>query len=456
MCKSGIHLSGKRRRRMSRSMRFSIIVAVCVWCVSLSYWSVRAVYATGSCSNIQGPGQCGLATGQPATGDPIKLGAIVTNVSGLDYSSIGKMAGAYFQCVNDNGGINNHPIEFILKEASTDPQQVASLAQELIEQDGVVGLVGSTAVNDCATNQQFYAEEGFYPIIAGVDPACFASPNFSSVNMGPLYSNLGGAQGAVAAGATGTLLAVSPDLLDDSNRDVVEFAQTRGLTGKSLLVSVPIADPAALAQQLVDTAGQGGGVVLDFTVPNVVSLLQAIAQQGLINSVIWASSTPPNDPSVAQQLKSIPAWNGKFLINAEFNLLNSDGSDQKHMNTVLAQYAPDLPSSSFTQMGYLAGRIATDALLSIPGKGKITQEKVNRAFRSVKNFASDLLCKPWYYDSTTGANVSNNTDRTVAPVNGSIVQVQGCFEIAALPDNNLAQIREEERELGLNTCSTGH
>ena len=52
-------------------------------------------------------------------------------------------------------------------------------------------------------------------------------------------------------------------------------------------------------------------------------------------------------------------------------------------------------------MGYLAGRVATDALLSI--EGDITIESVNAAFQGVKNFTSDLFCKPWYFDSTVGA-----------------------------------------------------
>ena len=49
------------------------------------------------------------------------------------------------------------------------------------------------------------------------------------------------------------------------------------------------------------------------------------------------------------------------------------------MNEIREQYAPDIPSSSFSQMGYLAGRFATDALLSI--EGDITTESVNEAFR---------------------------------------------------------------------------
>ena len=45
-------------------------------------------------------------TGEAATGEPIKIGAIVTNVPGIDFTWIGGMAGAYFECVNDNGGIS--------------------------------------------------------------------------------------------------------------------------------------------------------------------------------------------------------------------------------------------------------------------------------------------------------------------------------------------------------------
>ena len=57
-----------------------------------------------------------------------------------------------------------------------------------------------------------------------------------------------------------------------------------------------------------------------------------------MDSVIWASSTPPNDPSVAESLG--PAWNDKFLINAEFNVLDSGNPDQNHMNEIREQYAP--------------------------------------------------------------------------------------------------------------------
>jgi branched-chain amino acid transport system substrate-binding protein len=400
-------------------------------------------------NNIQASGECGLGTGEAASGEPIKIGGIATNIPGVDFTWITGMTGAYFECVNDNGGINGRPIEYIAEEEQVDPQQIASLATKLVEEDQVLGLVGSTSLIDCSVNRDYYAQQNIYAIVAGVDQACFTSPNFSAVNMGPYYSSLGGAQAAVRAGAEGKLIVVSPNQpgFDVINSGVVEFAEENDMGGQSILEDVPINDPAGLAQRLVAEAGAGGGVVLDFTGPTVLPLLQAIEQQGLVDSVIWASSTPPNDPSVAEELSE--AWNGKFLINAEFNVLDSGEPDQDHMNEIREQYASDVPSSSFAQMGYLAGRVATDALLGI--QGDITRESVNEAFRGITNFVSDIWCAPWYYESGTGSNVSNNLDLTVAPEDGAMVQVEDCFEIAELPGNPLAEIRAAEQANGLNT-----
>jgi branched-chain amino acid transport system substrate-binding protein len=404
---------------------------------------------TGSGSNIQESGQCGAGTGEEATGEPIKIGAMATNSPVADFTWITGMTAAYFECVNDNGGINGRPIQYIAEEEQVDPTQIASLARKLVEQDQVLGIVGSTSLIECSVNRDYYAEQNYYLIIAGVSQDCFTSPNFSAVNMGPYYSSLGGAQAALRAGAEGRMVVASPNQpgFDQINQGVVDFAEENGLEGVSILEDPPFADPAGFAQRLVQEAGDGGGVVLDYTGPNAVPLLQAIEQQGLVDSVIWASSTPPNDPSVAEALG--PDWNEKFLINAEFNVLDSGEPDQNHMNEIREQYAPDINSSSFAQMGYLAGRVATDALMGI--EGEITKESVNEAFRGIKNFVSDIWCQPWYFESGTGANVSNNVDLTVAPRDGEMVQLEECFEIAELPGNNLAEIRQAEEEGSLNT-----
>ena len=79
---------------------------------------------------------------------------------------------------------------------------------------------------------------------------------------------------------------------------------------------------------------------------------------------------------------------------------------------------------------------------------------MNAAFKAVKDFKSDLWCKPWYFDSTVGKNVSNNNDITVDSAGRQVVKKESCFAIAALPANPLDQIRAKETELGLNSLTT--
>ena len=144
---------------------------------------------------------CGLGTGKKATGTPIKLGGIDMLIPGVDFTTIGKVADAYFECVNDNGGIHGRPIKYTLYNEQLNPAQQAALARKLVESDKVVGIVGNTSFTECGTNWRYYKSKGFIVIGAGVQAECFGTPTFVESNMGPRYSNIGAAQALVRAGA---------------------------------------------------------------------------------------------------------------------------------------------------------------------------------------------------------------------------------------------------------------
>ncbi len=92
--------------------------------------ATTAAGGAAASSNIQKPGECGMGTGEKATGDPIKIGGIATNVPGIDFTWITGMTKAYFDCVNDNGGINGRPIQYIAEDEQIDPQQIAGAGDE--------------------------------------------------------------------------------------------------------------------------------------------------------------------------------------------------------------------------------------------------------------------------------------------------------------------------------------
>jgi len=386
--------------------------------------------------------KCGLGNGKKATGDPIKLAGLATKQPGVDFTQITAMAKAYFDCVNDNGGVDGRPIDYITKTEQTNPQQVASLVTKLWENDKVLGFVGNTSLLDCAVNQKFYEQRDIYVILAGVPRECFTTPNVAAVNMGPHYSALGAAQALVRQGAK-SLVAVSGKLpgADWNNEGVVELAKQKGIPGKSFLEPVPITDGAALALKLVEAAGDGGGVVITAVAPEALKVLQGAEQQGLIDKVKWGCATPCNDASLAKAVG--PSWNDKLAINAELNLVDTDGPDMQLYRQVNEKYAPSIPQGSFGQMGFLDARLAPQALMD-SGATEFTQKTVNEAFRDIKPFKTDILCKPWYFGESD-QHVPNNTDYTIVPKDGKFVKKEDCFEIAALPDNPLAEIRAKEK-----------
>jgi branched-chain amino acid transport system substrate-binding protein len=380
--------------------------------------------------------KCGLGNGQKATDSPIKLGAIITKQPGTDFTDISDMAKAYFDCVNDNGGINGHPVQYQVETEQTNPQQVASLATKLVENDKVLGIVGNTSLIDCAVNQKYYEKQKINLIANGVARECYFSENIRDINMGPYYSTVGAAQYLINQGAKSIVAAtLKAPGTDFNNQGAVELAKQNNIPGKSVTEVVPINDGAALALKLVQAAGDGGGVVLDFIPPEALKVLQGAEQQGLIDKVKWACATPCNDASIAEALG--PAWNDKLGINAELNLVDSKGPDNQLYLQVQKKYAPKAAIGSFGQMGFMDALLATKALMTI--KGEYTKESVNDAFKALKDVKTDILCNPWTFGD--GVRLANDADRTIVPQDHKFVEKEKCFDIAALPSNNLEEQR---------------
>ena len=189
-----------------------------------------------------------------------------------------------------------------------------------------------------------------------------------------------------------------------------------------LTENVPISDANSVALKEVDDAGPNGAVVLNFTPPEALVILQAAQKLGLENRVkAWACSTPCNTDFLAQSLG--PKWDGKFFVNAE--LADPDDTNTPTLNLykgILKQYGTDVSGGigSFSEMGFTMGEIATHALESV--KGAYTTQSVNAAFQGVKNYDTGMLCQLWTFGNYP-SHIPNNQDYTVTPSNGKMVRM---------------------------------
>jgi branched-chain amino acid transport system substrate-binding protein len=375
--------------------------------------------------------KCGTNPGVKATGTPIPLGGINTNQPGTSFTDIGNSTAAYFACVNANGGINGHPIKYTLLTEQTNPAQVAANAQKLVQTDHVLGVVGSSSIIECSINHSYWEKQGYYIVGAGIAPECYSTSHSASVNMGPRYSSDGAVQYAISQH-------VSKIVFDQSNVPGTGYiaAGPAALAAAAhtpivqLTENVPITDANSVAIKEVDDAGPNGAVILNFTPPEALVILQAAQKLGLENRVkLWGCSTPCDTDFLAHALG--PKWNHKLFVNAE--LAPPDDTNTPTMNlykAILAQYGKNVSGGvgSFSQMGFLDAEIAVHALESI--KGAYTAKSVNAALKAVKDFDTGMLCQPWTYGSYP-MHIPNNTDYTVTPENGKMVTAQGCTPISA-------------------------
>ena len=222
-----------------------------------------AVLATGAASSnakvgtgSAGVGKCGLGTGKKAKGAPIKIDGLDMLIPGVDFTTVGKVAKAYFDCVNDNGGIHGRPVKYTLYNEQLNPAQEAALARKMVQSDKAVGIVGNTSFAECGTNWKYYKSKGYVVLGAGVQAECYSTPAFAEVNMGPRYSNIGAAQALIASGVKKIAIA-SPDTISAyADSGVAQLGKVKGVAVKIYPTHLPVTDASSQVLSMYQFAGQ--------------------------------------------------------------------------------------------------------------------------------------------------------------------------------------------------------
>jgi branched-chain amino acid transport system substrate-binding protein len=124
-----------------RSLRLAAMVLVAALIAALAL-------AVAGCSSTTTPSSSsgGGASSSGAAAGTIKLGAIVSLTG--SYAAIGTPQKSVIEmeakAVNDAGGINGKKIDVVFEDDGTDPTKAVAAATKLIDQDKVVGIIGSS------------------------------------------------------------------------------------------------------------------------------------------------------------------------------------------------------------------------------------------------------------------------------------------------------------------------
>jgi branched-chain amino acid transport system substrate-binding protein len=404
----------------------------------------------GSSVNIS---SCGTKPGVAATGSPINIGTIDTHQPGTDFTDGPNMINAYFACVNANGGVNGHPLKLFVQLDQTQPSQVAAAAKQLIQSDHVVAIDGVFDLLECTIDQGYWKQLGIYEMDAGIAPECWSTPNSAAVNMGPRYSSDGAVQYALNVVHASKIVFVQSNVPGTGYiaAGPAALAKAAGKPITELTENVPINDASSVALNLVDKAGPDGAVVLNFTPPEALVILQAAQKLGLEDRVkSWGCSTPCNTDFLAKALG--PKWNHKLFVNAELTDPDDhNGPEMQLYKAILAKYGSSVAGGigSFSQMGFVLAKFLVTALETV--KGPYTMKSVNAAIVALKDQKTEMLCDPWTYGKVA-LHIPNHTDYTTTPENGKMITAQGCTDISSA-DPQIAQYLAAAKAAGISTGS---
>ena len=346
---------------------------------------------------------------------PIRLGAISTLTGPASFPESHSAAQAVFDRVNAAGGIGGRMISYIVEDDGFDPALAAQAARRLADEEGVVAMVGSASLLECAVNAGFYAEVGLYAIQGtGIDPVCFATSNISPVNTGPFFSD------AVALfyaseelGATNVCFGAF-DVPGFQPAYDAAIAEWTAATGKQLAYSdtTLIFDGDLTPFMLeLDSNGCDAAVVQanDF---HYVAMMQIREAQGLDVQIIGLTSG--YTAAVAEQLGA--TGNG-LLLASEFEPFTDTGSAALSDWRSLMEEA-GVPQTSFAEGGYLAATIMVGVLEGIDGE--ITRESVATALLGLEPVNTGLTGTPYAFGEGE-AHGSNRAAKFVELVDGAWV-----------------------------------
>lgn len=122
----------------------------------------------------------------PASGEPIKIGAIVS-LTGT-YAGLGEPEKNTLEMevarINEAGGVNGRPIELVIEDDATDEAKAVAAATKLIDQDQVVAIIGATGTGQTMAVRETVNRAGIPQVsMAGgtvitkeFDPLVFQTP----------------------------------------------------------------------------------------------------------------------------------------------------------------------------------------------------------------------------------------------------------------------------------------
>jgi branched-chain amino acid transport system substrate-binding protein len=207
-----------------------------------------------------------------ATDTEIKIGNIMTYTGwARQYGAIGRAEAAYFQMVNDRGGINGRKIDFVTLDSASDSSAALPLAKKLVEEDHVLLIFGALGTETNFAIRPYLNDQKIPQLFIDTSSSAFDDPaHFPwTVSFDASFRSEGAAYAKYILETKPKAKIAILSANDDSGRDYVSGVH-EALNGKSSPTIVKELSYApsdtAIDTQIQALKDSGADVFLDFAI----------------------------------------------------------------------------------------------------------------------------------------------------------------------------------------------
>jgi branched-chain amino acid transport system substrate-binding protein len=313
------------------------------------------------------------------------------------YGTIGKVIGAYFKKINEEGGINGRKVNYITYDDAYSPPKAVEMVRKLVEQDQVaalfqtLGTPTNTAIHKYVNSQKVphlfvatgatkWNDPKNFPWTMGWQPnyqtegkiyAQYIMKNFPDAKIGILYQN------------------------DDYGKDYRKgLVDGLGEHAKKLVVmeqTYEVTDPT-IDSQIVNLKNSGANVFFNVTIPKFA--VQAIKKAHDIN---WKPAHFLNNvsSSLATVLKPAGLEASKGLITALYmkEITDPQWKNDKGFTDWVAFMKKYYPEGALDDQGNAFGYTVAQAMVTVLKQcgNDLSRENILKQAASLKNVEFPLL-----------------------------------------------------------------
>jgi len=300
------------------------------------------------------------------TDDTVKIGcfqALTGPVAPIGVS-MKKGLDAYFNWVNENGGVNGRAIDFIVADDQFNPSKTVVEVKRMVEQDNVFAIVGGLGTPGCLAVMDYLNEGGVPFVYQGSGSSLLAVPPKEYIfTVQPNYLST---EGPIAAKylveEKGFDKIAIVYRADDSGKEALEgfkaWLEANGQEDK-MVEALPV-DPAATSfdNEIIKLLNSGAeAVYLLMFVPQTPNFIKQSADYGY--TPLFLGSYPNADPTIIQ-LAGDASDGFESLAWVDIGDLENPNV-QKYYEIYDESFPGELPNA-YAAAGFIAAEVFIEAL----------------------------------------------------------------------------------------------